>query len=69
MNKNRIRIKKQNQDQQNKDMNDNQSDGQKISQDDARRLLEALASDEKRVQDKVQKDKAAAAMVRTLKNW
>lgn len=59
----------QNQDRQNKDMNDNQSDGQKISQDDARRLLEALASDEKRVQDKVQKDKAAAAMVRTLKNW
>ncbi len=56
---------KQNQDQ---DRKENQAD-QKISQDDARRLLEALASDELKVQDKVQKDKANAAMVKTLKNW
>jgi len=69
--------KDSNKDQQNSDQNkqdkeqdrqENQSE-QKISQDDARRLLDALASDEKKVQDKVQKDKANAAMVKTLKNW
>ena len=58
----------QNQQNQNQDKQENQSE-QKISQEDARRLLEALASDEMKVQDKVQKDKAAAAMVKTLKNW
>lgn len=58
------------QDQQNQDQDKQQNQGeQKISQEDARRLLEALASDEMKVQDKVQKDKAAAAMVKTLKNW
>lgn len=42
---------------------------QKITPEDARRLLEALAADERNVQEKVMKDKAASAMVRTLKNW
>ncbi|MBM3420031.1 MAG: tetratricopeptide repeat protein [Bacteroidetes bacterium] len=58
---------------------DNQSDGQQqkqenesqsgLTQEDARRLLEALAENEKQIQEKVKKDKASAAMVRTLKNW
>jgi tetratricopeptide (TPR) repeat protein len=60
----------QKQEQQNQEnMNEKQDSGQAISQDDARRLLEALAADEKKVQEKVLKDKAAASMVRTVKNW
>lgn len=59
----------QQQQQKEDDINQKQNSGQAISQDDARRLLEALAADEKKVQDKVLKDKAAAAMVRTVKNW
>jgi Ca-activated chloride channel homolog len=47
----------------------NESGSQNISQEDARRLLEALSADEKKVQDKVLKEKAAASKVRTLKNW
>jgi Ca-activated chloride channel homolog len=61
--------KQQDKQQKEDDMNQKQNSGQTISQDDARRLLEALAADEKKVQDKVLKDKAAAAMVRTVKNW
>lgn len=41
----------------------------KISEEDARRLLEALAANEQDIKEKVQKDKAAAAMIRTLRNW
>lgn len=41
----------------------------KISKEDARRLLEALATDEKKVQDKVKKEKAKASKVRTIKDW
>jgi Ca-activated chloride channel homolog len=57
--------------QQDQNSREQQQEGneQKISLEDARRLLEALASDEKKVQDKVLRDKAAAAMVKTLKNW
>jgi tetratricopeptide (TPR) repeat protein len=62
-------------DQKGQDQNkkDNQQDGSDqqsaISEEDARRLLEALAENEKELQEKVKKDKAAAAMIRTLKNW
>lgn len=41
----------------------------KISPEDAKRLLEALANDEKKVQDKVKKEKAKANRVRTIKDW
>jgi hypothetical protein len=41
----------------------------KISKEDAKRLLEALANDEKKVQDKVKKEKAAAARTRSIKDW
>ena len=42
---------------------------QQISKEDAERLLQALAENEKDVQEKVKKAKAAEARVRTLKNW
>ncbi|MFA6351355.1 MAG: hypothetical protein WCW86_03395, partial [Bacteroidales bacterium] len=41
----------------------------KISREDARRLLEALANDEKQVQEKVKKEQAKASRVRTIKDW
>ncbi len=41
----------------------------KISKEDAERLLEAVAMDEKKVQEKVKKDKANASKVRTIKDW
>ena len=63
---------KQDQQKQDQQKQDQQKAGQqnmKISKEDAKRLLEALAADEKKVQDKVKKEKANAARVRTLKDW
>jgi len=40
-----------------------------ISKEDAQRLLNALANDEKNVQEKVKLAKASKAKVRTVKNW
>jgi Ca-activated chloride channel family protein len=68
--------KDQNKDQQ-KDQNNNQDKQQQqqqqqqqnISKDDAQRLLNALANDEKNVQEKVKLAKAAKTKVRTVKNW
>ncbi|MEZ5000364.1 MAG: hypothetical protein R2727_06850 [Bacteroidales bacterium] len=40
-----------------------------MTKDDAERLLQALANEEKEVQEKVKKEKAAAMRVKTLKNW
>ncbi len=70
----------QNMDQNNKDQqNDqnkneqkdqkNQPQEQNISQEDAERLLNAIANDEKNVQEKVKLAKAAKAQVKTVKNW
>jgi len=59
----------------NKDQKQNQDQQQakqqnvKISKEDARRLLDALAIDEKKVQEKVKKEKANASKVRTIKDW
>jgi Ca-activated chloride channel homolog len=72
--------KKKNQDQkqndQQKQNNDKeqqqqqqQQDQQSISKEDAERLLNAIANDEKNVQEKVKLAKAAKTKVRTLKNW
>ncbi|MDT8401714.1 MAG: tetratricopeptide repeat protein [Bacteroidales bacterium] len=52
-----------------RDLQQNQQDQQQISKEDAERLLQALAENEKEVQEKVKKEKAARARVRTLKNW
>lgn len=46
-----------------------QSQPRQISKEDAQRLLDALANDEKQVQEKVKQAKAAKARVKTLINW
>lgn len=58
-------------DQQKKDNNqqDKQQKQQSISKEDAERLLNAIANDEKNVQEKVKLAKAAKARVKTTKNW
>lgn len=63
----------QNNDQQNpdnqKDQQKQQQQQQDISREDAERLLNAIANDEKNVQEKVRLQKAAKSKVRTTKNW
>jgi Ca-activated chloride channel homolog len=54
---------------QNTDKQQAKTQNVKISKEDAERLLEALANDEKKVQDKVKKEKASASKVRTIKDW
>jgi len=49
--------------------NDQQQQQQQMTKQDAERLLQALAENEKEVQEKVKKAKAAQARVKTLKNW
>jgi tetratricopeptide (TPR) repeat protein len=56
------------QQQQDQDQQQQQQQ-QQMSREDAERLLQALAENEKEVQEKVKKEKAARARVRTLKNW
>lgn len=64
---------KDNQDQNKQNKGDqNQDKGEQkqgISKDDAERLLNALANDEKSVQEKVKLSKASNAKVKTVKNW
>jgi len=65
----------QQQQQQQQDQNNSQQQQQQqqqqpaISREDAKRLLDALAANEKQTQEKVQRDKAAGAKVRVIKNW
>jgi tetratricopeptide (TPR) repeat protein len=60
----------QQQDQQKQDENrQQQQQQQEMSKEDAERLLNAIANDEKNVQEKVKLAKAAKARVKTLKNW
>ena len=55
---------------QEQDKNNEQHDQQpSISREDAKRLLDAMAAREKETQEKVQRDKAAKAKVRVIKNW
>jgi len=65
--------KKDQQSQQQQEKNQDQQQQQQkegnISKEDAQRLLDALANDEKNVQEKVKEAKAAKARVRTLINW
>ena len=71
--KNQDENKKDQQDDQNKNNEQNdqkhQQQEQNISQEDAERLLNSIANDEKNVQEKVKLAKAAKAKVRTVKNW
>lgn len=57
------------QNENNKNNNQQQNEQQAISKEDAERLLNALASDEKKVQEKVKLEKASREQVRTVKNW
>ena len=57
----------QQQDQQQQQQQNQQQQG--ISREDAQRLLDALANDEKNVQEKVKEAKAASQKVRVLINW
>jgi Ca-activated chloride channel family protein len=59
----------QNEDQQDKQDQQQQQQQPSMSREDAKRLLDALAAKEKDTQEKVQRDKAAAAKVRVIKNW
>lgn len=52
-----------------KDKNKPQPQQQKISQEDARRMLEALQNNEKQIQQKLREQQAKAAKVRVEKNW
>ena len=60
-------------DQEKQDKNQQQQQQQQqqqsISREDAERLLNAIANDEKNVQEKVKLAKAAKARVKTTKNW
>ena len=59
-----------NQDQNNENQNQNQQqDEQSISKEDAERLLNSLANDERKVQEKVNLEKAANERRSTVKNW
>ncbi|HNX84736.1 MAG TPA: tetratricopeptide repeat protein [Bacteroidales bacterium] len=61
---------KDDQQQQQQDQQNNQQQQQSsMSREDAKRLLDALAANEKQTQEKVQRDKAAGARVRVIKNW
>jgi len=55
--------------QDNQDQKDQKQQEQGISKEDAERLLNALANDEKKIQEKVKLAKAQKAKVRTTKNW
>lgn len=57
------------QDQQNQDQQQQQQQQPKISKEDAERLLQALANDEKKTQEKLKDEKAKAAKVRVVKEW
>jgi Ca-activated chloride channel family protein len=71
-NKNQDQNKKQDNKQNeknNQNQKQNQQQKQSISKDDAQRLLDAIANDEKNVQEKVKLAKAAKSKVRTIINW
>jgi len=57
------------QDQDKKDEKQQPPDKQQISKEDAERLLNSMANDEKNVQEKVKLAKASKTKIRTVKNW
>ncbi len=60
---------KKNEDQNKRDEQQQSDQQQSMSKEDAERLLNAIANDEKEVQEKVKEAKAAKQRVQTLKNW
>jgi tetratricopeptide (TPR) repeat protein len=61
--------KNDNKDEQKNQDQQQQQEQQGMSKDDAERLLNALANEEKDVQEKVKLAKASKERVRTVKNW
>jgi hypothetical protein len=59
----------ENKDDKNQNQQQKGEQQQKISKEDAERLLNALANDEKNIQEKVKLAKVRNERVRTLKNW
>lgn len=63
----------QNKDKNKQDQQDQkeqqQQQKQQISKEDAERILQAIANDEKKTQQKVKEEKAAATKVKTEKEW
>jgi tetratricopeptide (TPR) repeat protein len=59
----------QNPDEKSNDQKQDQSDENRMTKEDAERLLQALANNEQEVQERVKEEKAAAARVKTIKNW
>lgn len=57
------------QDDQQQQQQEQQQQQSSMSREDAKRLLDALAANEKETQEKVQREKAAGARVRVIKNW
>lgn len=68
-NDNKNQKSNQQKDQNNSDKQNQQPQQQQISKEDAQRLLNALANDEKKVQEKVKLENAAKEKVRTVINW
>ncbi|HOW39050.1 MAG TPA: tetratricopeptide repeat protein [Bacteroidales bacterium] len=60
---------KDNKEQQQQQQQQQKKQDQSISKEDAQRLLNALANDEKNVQEKVKLAKAARERKQTVKNW
>ncbi|MDA3954908.1 MAG: tetratricopeptide repeat protein [Bacteroidales bacterium] len=59
----------QNQDKQDQNKDEQEQQQPEISKEDAERILQALAEDEKDTQQKVKEQKAAAAKVKSEKEW
>ena len=59
----------QKQEQQDKNKQQQQPKPDQISKEDAKRLLEALANDEKNIQEKIKKAKAKQQKIKTQKDW
>lgn len=66
---------KENQEQQQQDKNQEQNKEQqenktdKISREDAERLLQAVENEEKNVQEKLKQEKASQQQIRVIRNW
>jgi len=61
--------KKEQEEQQENEQQQQQPSEQELSKEDAERILEAILQQEKDVKEKVEKKKAAAAKVKTEKDW
>jgi len=66
--KNKQKQEEQNKDQENKDQENNKKQD-KISKEDAEKMLDAIQQKEKDLQDKLQKKKVKGKKIKLLKDW